>query len=89
MRANGTFLFAFHITFSIPLPHEWFPFEQIESGELELSFPVWFDPYTFDTHVFPVFLGGTVLSPNRTIVSAPSMNLVYFVAVDTQRQIDK
>lgn len=83
LTARKRYLFA-RISFHL------FPFlSQIESGELELTFPVWFDPYTFDTHVFPVFLGGTVLSPNRTIVSAPSMNLVYFVAVDTQRQIDK
>lgn len=48
-----------------------------------------FNPVTWDTHVFPVFFGGTVLSADRTIVSAPSMQLVYFVAVDTKRQIEK
>lgn len=64
-------------------------FIQIESGNLTLTFPLMFNPVTWDTHVFPVFFGGTVLSADRTIDVAPSMQLVYFVAVDTQRQIEK
>lgn len=49
-----------------------------------------FNPVTWDTHVFPVFFGGTVVSPDRKlVVSAPSMQLVYFLAVDTKRQIEK
>lgn len=48
-----------------------------------------FNPVTWDTHVFPVFFGGTVLTADRTVDIAPSMQLVYFVAVDTQRQIEK
>lgn len=54
-----------------------------------MTFPIWFNPSTWDTHIFPVFFGGTVVSADRTVVSAPSMQLVYFVAVDTQRQIEK
>ena len=62
---------------------------QIESGQVKLTFPLMFNPVTWDTHVFPVFFGGTVVSADRTVVSAPSMQLVYFVAVDTKRQIAK
>lgn len=64
-------------------------FLQIESGELKLSFPVMIDPSTFGVHIFPIYFGGTVLSDEQTIVSVPSMNLVYFVAVDTKRQVEK
>lgn len=62
---------------------------QIYSGAINLSFPLMFNPVTWDTHIFPIFFGGTVLSAERTVVSAPSMQLVYFVAVDTSRQIEK
>lgn len=51
-----------------------------------------FNPVTFDIHVFPVFFGGTVVKDVGTeqfVVSAPSMHLVYFIAVDTKRQIEK
>lgn len=48
-----------------------------------------FNPVTWDAHAFPVFFGGTVLSAEQNIVSVPSLQLVYFVAVDTKRQIEK
>lgn len=44
---------------------------------------------TFDTHVFPVFFGGSVVSADRTIISVPAMQMVYFVAVDTPRQLER
>lgn len=62
---------------------------QIYSGQINLTFPLMFNPVTWDTHVFPVFFGGTVVSDDRKVISAPSMQLVYFVAVDTKRQIEK
>lgn len=48
-----------------------------------------FNPVTWDAHAFPVFFGGTQVSPDNYIVSVPSLHLVYFVAVDTKRQIEK
>lgn len=63
---------------------------QIYSGQINLTFPLMFNPVTWDTHVFPVFFGGTVVSPDRKLVlSTPSMQLVYFLAVDTKRQTEK
>lgn len=59
------------------------------TGEVNLTFPVMVNYKTFDTHVFPVFFGGSELSAERTIVSVPAMQMVYFVAVDTQRQIER
>lgn len=51
-----------------------------------------FNPVTFDLHVFPVFFGGTIVKDvgaEQLVVGAPSMHLVYFIAVDTKRQIEK
>lgn len=48
-----------------------------------------FNPVTWDAHAFPVFFGGTVLSDDQTIISVPSLQLVYFVAVDTPKQLEK
>lgn len=60
---------------------------QIEAGNITLTFPIYFNPVTWDQHIFPVFFGGTEVSADRAVVSAPSMQMVYFVAVDTPRQI--
>lgn len=59
------------------------------SGEVNLTFPVMVNYKTFDTHVFPVFFGGSVISADKTIVSVPALQMVYFVAVDTERQIER
>lgn len=61
--------------------------DEILSKEINLTFPVMFNPATWDAHAFPVFFGGTVLSEDHTtIVSVPSIQLVYFVTVDTKKQ---
>ena len=45
-----------------------------------------FNPVTWDAHAFPVFFGGTKLSEENTIISVPSIQLVYFVTADTKKQ---
>ncbi|XP_071446511.1 patched domain-containing protein 3-like isoform X1 [Hetaerina americana] len=60
--------------------------DDVESGKLNLTFPVMFNPVTWDAHAFPVFFGGTVVSDEGTILSVPSLQLVYFVTADTKRQ---
>lgn len=46
-----------------------------------------FNPATWDAHAFPVFFGGTKLSRDQTtIVSVPSIQLVYFATADTKKQ---
>lgn len=45
-----------------------------------------FNEVSWDTHAFPVFFGGTVLSAEQTIVSVPAVQLVYFTAADTKKQ---
>lgn len=46
-----------------------------------------FNPATWDAHAFPVFFGGTQLSRDQTtIVSVPSIQLVYFATADSKKQ---
>ena len=51
----------------------------MESGQLNLTFPVMFNPVTWDAHVFPVYFGGAQISDDNTIISVPAVQLVYFV----------
>lgn len=60
--------------------------DEILSGEVNLTFPIMFNPVTWDAHAFPVFFGGTVLSADRNIISVPSIQMVYFATADTKRQ---
>lgn len=67
-------------------------FEQIISGEVNFTFPVLFNPSIWYPHVLPVFFGGTVRTGDigsEIVVSVPSLQLIYFPAVDTKRQLDK
>lgn len=45
-----------------------------------------FNPVTWDTHAFPVFFGGTKVSDDGTIISVPSLQMVYFVTADNKKQ---
>ncbi|KAG8237793.1 hypothetical protein J437_LFUL015070 [Ladona fulva] len=58
----------------------------VQAGRLNLTFPVMFNPVTWDAHAFPVFFGGTSVSDEGTILKVPSLQLVYFVTADTKRQ---
>ncbi|XP_046993292.1 patched domain-containing protein 3 [Schistocerca americana] len=58
----------------------------VETRRLNLTFPIMFNPVTWHAHAFPVFFGGTVVSDEGTIISVPSVQLVYFVTADTKRQ---
>lgn len=57
----------------------------MERGDLYLSFPLMYNPITSDLLVFPVFFGGTVIDGNL-IKSVPSVQLAYFITVDSPRQ---
>lgn len=53
---------------------------------MNLTFPVMFNPITWDAHLFPVYFGGTVLTGDMTIKSVPALQMAYFAAADTKRQ---
>ncbi|XP_046426062.1 patched domain-containing protein 3 [Neodiprion virginianus] len=60
--------------------------DDVESRELNLTFPVMFNPVTWDAHAFPVYFGGSIINDDSTIETVPSIQLAYFVTADTKRQ---
>uniref|UniRef100_T1GSJ0 Uncharacterized protein n=1 Tax=Megaselia scalaris TaxID=36166 RepID=T1GSJ0_MEGSC len=62
---------------------------EFQAGELNLTFPFMLNPVTWDSHVFPVFFGGTKLDANQNIESVPAIQLVYFATADTKKQDKK
>lgn len=59
---------------------------QVESGQLNLTFPVMFNPVTWDAHAFPVYFGGTQVSDDNFIISVPALQLIYFATADSKKQ---
>ena len=51
----------------------------IQSGEEFLTYPIWFDPWTFERITFPFFTGGIQLSEDHTIDSIYVVSLNYFL----------
>lgn len=60
--------------------------EEVERKELNLTYPIMFNPITWEAHTFPVYFGGTTISEDGTIASVPSAQLVYFVTADNKKQ---
>lgn len=62
--------------------------EQVESKQLNLTFPAMINPVTWDAHVFPSFFGRTVRQDD-VIERVPSVQLMYFIADDTKIDDEK
>lgn len=58
---------------------------QVEAKTINLTFPLMFNPVTWDAHAFPVFFGGTEVSEDGLIISVPSVQLVYFGNADSKK----
>ena len=41
----------------------------IESGDVKITYPVFFDPYSFETYALSIFFGGTVLNDDEVNIS--------------------
>ena len=53
---------------------------QIESGEEKMTYPLFFDPSTFEAYILPVFFGGTKLNEDQvTVKSVEAIGLAYFL----------
>ncbi|XP_045785831.1 patched domain-containing protein 3 [Maniola jurtina] len=61
---------------------------EVERGELNLTFPIMFNPVTWEAHAFPVYFGGSVVVDD-VIVSVPAVQLVWFLRTDTKLQQDR
>ena len=51
----------------------------IESQEMSLAYPIWFNPETFEPFTFPMFFGGIHLSEINTIEKVEAVSLAYFL----------
>lgn len=60
-------------------------YPQVERGELNLTFPIMFNPVTWEAHAFPVFFGGSKVVDD-IIISVPAVQLVWFVRTDNAVQ---
>ncbi|CAG9783858.1 unnamed protein product [Diatraea saccharalis] len=58
---------------------------EVERGELNLTFPIMFNPVTWEAHAFPVFFGGSKVVDD-IIESVPAVQLVWFVRTDNKLQ---
>ncbi len=56
----------------------------LESGSLELTYPIWFDPDSFRRVDFPFFTGGVNVSEDNTILGIDVMALNYFLKSDSE-----
>lgn len=62
--------------------------DEVERGELNLTFPIMFNPVTWEAHAFPVFFGGAKVVDD-IIVSVPAVQLVWFVRTDNKVQMER
>jgi hypothetical protein len=60
---------------------------QIQTGEMVVTYPIWFDPETFQRYTFPFFTGGVSLSEDSTIVDMKVLALNYFLDSTTEANI--
>ena len=59
--------------------------DQIEAGNVSLTYPVMLNPITFKTYAFPFFFGGAVISNVSTVVSVKALQANYFVNVNSPK----
>lgn len=60
--------------------------EDVANGTLKLTFPIMFNPVTWDAHTFPVYFGATEIDEDGLITRVPALQLVYFITADTKAQ---
>jgi len=61
----------------------------VVNGSLKLTFPIMFNPVTWDAHTFPVYFGGTEMDEDGLITRVPALQLVYFITADTKAQDER
>lgn len=55
---------------------------RIESQETKITYPIFFDPFTFETYTLPIFFGGIKLTPDEIHVEkVDAIGLSYFLDV--------
>ncbi|KAK7083690.1 Hedgehog receptor activity protein [Halocaridina rubra] len=62
---------------------------QVQNGTYNLTYPLMINPNTFDTYVFPLFLGGLELTNSSTIASAKALSITYWLKNNHRREDEK
>ncbi|XP_058795764.1 patched domain-containing protein 3 [Phymastichus coffea] len=60
--------------------------EDVENKEMNLTFPISFNPVTWTPHLIPVYFGGSVVNEDLVLEAAPALQMGYFVVVDNAKQ---
>ncbi|XP_040572287.1 patched domain-containing protein 3 isoform X2 [Lepeophtheirus salmonis] len=56
----------------------------VETGAINLTYPIYFDPNTFETYALPIFFGGVSLTDINTIIGVKAVALSYFLDVSEE-----
>ena len=59
--------------------------DDVERGNVSLTYPVMLNPNTFETYAFPFTFGGVKLTNVSTIISVQAIQLNYFLAVSYKK----
>lgn len=62
--------------------------DQVEGGDLNLTFPMMINPVTWDAHAFPAYFG-RIERRDDVIVRVPSVQLMYFLVDDTKQDDER
>ena len=63
--------------------------DQIERREIQLTYPFWLSPTTFQGYAFPMYFGGVNVSEINTIESVEAMSLTYFLDAQEDWMVER
>lgn len=56
----------------------------IEVGEINITYPVYFNPDTFEAYTLPAYFGGIQVSDKYTVEKVDAVSLTYFLDVSEE-----
>lgn len=59
---------------------------EVEAGEYNLTYPIMLNPNTFETYVFPHYLGGVNLTDDNVIESVKALSIFYWLRHTTETE---
>eukprot|EP00095_Tigriopus_kingsejongensis_P010659 maker-scaffold627_size122700-snap-gene-0.37 protein:Tk10659 transcript:maker-scaffold627_size122700-snap-gene-0.37-mRNA-1 annotation:"hypothetical protein AaeL_AAEL001299" len=63
--------------------------QEVENNSMSLTYPIWFNPFSFDRVIFPFFCGGIEITEHYTIASIYVISLNYFLASGTAFDMER
>ena len=59
---------------------------QVEANEFNLTYPIMLNPNTFETYVFPHYLGGVNLSDHNVLESVQALSIFYWLRNNNMKE---